>query len=144
MDKNNRSFTSQASQTDDETLDELMKQYASEGDIQAAVREKEENEGFEEVGVTVKSYPVVQCELDLHGFSVPEGLFELERFITQSLQHRLRTVRVITGKGLHSKNMISVMPEEIEKKLAHLKREAKVFAFRREKTGGSFAVYLIS
>ena len=143
MNKNSQSSTNQDDETDDENLEELMKVYASEQEVQAAVREKEE-EKVEDVGVLVKGFPIAQRELDLHGFSVPEALFELEKFIQQAIHHKLRTVRIITGKGLHSKNMTSVMPEEVEKKLAVYKREHKVLAFRREKTGGSFAVYLIS
>ena len=128
---------------DDQNLDQLMEEYASEAAIRSAKRDKEE-EDVENVGVLVKDFPDPQRELDLHGLSVPEALFEVSRFISQAITHRIRTVRIITGKGLHSKSMVSVLPEEIEKKLATLKRENKVLAFKREKTGGSFAVYLIS
>lgn len=127
----------------EDDLDQLMEEYASEAAIRSAKRDKVEDE-VEAVGVLVKGFPDPQRELDLHGLSVPEALFEVSRFISQATTHRIRTVRIITGRGLHSKNMVSVLPEEIEKKLASLKREHKILAFKRERTGGSFAVYLIS
>lgn len=139
LNRNNQSIT----QKDDEDLDELLNLYTSEKDIHSALRQKESDDLIE-VGVLVKDYPAPQRELDLHGFSVPESLFEMERFIRIAIDHKIRTVRIITGRGLHSKNMTSVLPEEIEKKLAELRKERKLLAFRREKTGGSFAVYLIS
>lgn len=127
----------------DDDLDALMEEYASEAAIRSAKRDKEE-EDVEDVGTLAKGFPDPQRELDLHGFSVPEALLEVSYFISQAITNRIRTVRIITGKGLHSKNMISVLPEEIEKKLASLKRERKILTFKRERTGGSFAVYLIS
>ena len=133
----------QNNQHRDDDLDALMEEYASEAAIRSAKRDKAEDE-VETVGVLVKGFPDPQRELDLHGFNVTEALFEVSRFISQAITHRIRSVRIITGRGLHSKNMVSVLPEEIEKKLASLKREHKVLAFKRERTGGSFAVYLIS
>jgi DNA-nicking Smr family endonuclease len=71
-------------------------------------------------------------------------MFELRNFIERSVNQRIRTVRVITGKGLHSQHMKSVLPELTEKKLGELRRTGKVLTFRREKTGGSYLVYLVS
>ena len=131
--------------TNNEDLDELLELYASESDVEEAAREKEQaEEVFEEVGVQVKDYPVPQREIDLHGQTGAEAMRELENFLDRSIAQRILTVRVITGKGLHSKHMISVLPELTEKKLAELRRDGKVLTFKREKSAGSFAVYLIS
>jgi len=129
--------------TDDENMDELLEEYGSPEQINAANRERERFEP-EEVGETVKDYPLPQRELDLHGMTVPEALLEVTRFVDRSIAHRVRTVRIITGKGLHSKNFKAVLPGETEKTLAKLRREGKILSFRREKNAGSFAVYLIS
>lgn len=96
------------------------------------------------LGEVVKDYPAPQRELDLHGKISSEAMRELEHFIGLSVQHRIRTVRIVTGKGLHSKNMVSVLPEMAEKKLAELRRAGKVLAFKRDKTGGAFLVYLVA
>jgi DNA-nicking Smr family endonuclease len=127
----------------DENLDELMEIYASESAIRSAQREKESERVFDQK-ISAKDFPRPQRELDLHGFTVPDGMRELEYFIVKAIEHKLRTVRIITGKGLHSKNLKAVMPEATEKRLAELRRENKVMSFRREKTGGAFVVYLIS
>jgi len=130
---------------DEEDQDELMELYASDEDVWASAREKEAGEEvFEDVGVQVKDYPNPQREIDLHGKIASEAMFELENFISRSIQHRIRTVRVITGKGLHSKHMISILPELTEKKLAEFRRAGKILAFKREKMGGSYLVYLVS
>ena len=130
---------------DEENQDELMELYASESDVESAAREKEAGEEFfEEVGVQVKDYPAPQRELDLHGHTGSEAMFELGNFLERSIVHHVRTVRIVTGKGLHSKHFRSVLPELTEKKLGEFRRAGKILAFKREKTGGSYVVYLIS
>lgn len=94
------------------------------------------------VGEVVKGYPGPQREVDLHGKTSAEATIELKSFIRLALQHGVRTVRVITGKGLHSEGMKSVLPQLTEQILSVFKRDNKVLSFRREKTGGSFVVYL--
>jgi DNA-nicking Smr family endonuclease len=124
---------------------DLMELYTSEADIEEALRQKEEGEAvFEDVGATVKDFPNAQRELDLHGHNGMEAMLELVGFIGRSIDQKVRTVRVITGKGIHSENMHSVLPELTEKKLGELRRAGKVLAFKREKTGGAFTVYLVS
>lgn len=98
----------------------------------------------ESVGEIVKGYPGLQRELDLHGMSGSEAMFELSNFLNRAIDQHIRTVRVITGKGLHSKHMKSVLPELTERRLGELRRARKVLAFRREKSGGAFLVYLVS
>ncbi len=125
--------------------DELMELYASKSDVEAAAREKEAGEeAIEDVGETVKDYPAPQRELDLHGHTSSEAMFELGNFLDRSIIHHVRTVRIVTGKGLHSKHFKSVLPELTEKKLAEFSRTGKILAFKREKTGGSYVVYLVS
>lgn len=125
--------------------DELMELYASESDVEAASREKEAgNTLIKDASVLIKDYPHPQRNIDLHGHTGAEAMRELENFITHSIQQHVRTVRVVTGKGLHSKHMKSVLPELTEKKLSQLKRDRKVLTFKREKAGGSYMVYLIS
>lgn len=128
-----------------EKFEDLMDLYTSEADVEAALRQKETGEELvEDVGVLVKGYPGPQRELDLHGQTGSEAMFELKNFIDRAIEQKVRTVRVITGKGLHSENMRSVLPELTERKLGELRRTGQVLAFRREKTGGSFVVYLVA
>ena len=131
--------------TSDEAFDELMRFYTSKDEVEASVHEKEDADNQSvDIGVLVKDYPGVQREFDLHGMSGSEAITELVHFIDRSIQQRILTVRVITGKGLHSKHMKSVLPELTERKLGELRRARKVLAFKREKSGGAFLVYLIA
>ena len=111
-----------------------------------ALREKaaEDDSRRASVGEITKDYPGPQREIDLHGFTGSEAMHELENFLNRSIHQRIRTVRVITGKGLHSKHMKSVLPELTERKLAEFRQAKKVLAFRAEKSGGAFLVYLVS
>lgn len=129
----------------EDDMEDLLEAYGSKEAIESAAREKEDADDLpEDVGVTVKDYPKVQRELDLHGMTGSEAMFELQNFIERAVHQRILTVRVVTGKGLHSKHFKSVLPEKTEQKLAELRRTGKVLAFKRDKTGGAFVVYLIA
>ena len=128
---------------DEEDQNELMELYASESDVEAATREKEAGDTLiKDAGVLIKDYPNPQRNIDLHGHTGVEAMRELENFINHSINQRVRTVRVITGKGLHSKHMKSVLPELTEKKLSKMKLDNKVITWKRQKDGGAFIVYL--
>ncbi len=131
--------------TDNDSMRDLLEEFGSKDDIRAANRERDAYEYEpEDTGELVKDYPAPQREIDLHGMTVPEALREIDYFIDHSIKQRVRTVRLITGKGLHSVNFKPVLPGETEKRLAELRREGKILSFRREKNAGSFAVYLVS
>lgn len=93
----------------------------------------------------LQSYPPVQEELDLHGLKAEEAEKALRRFVGRCLSLRLATLRVITGKGLHSPGL-PVLPPVAEAALQVLKQEKKVLAYRWEKKrsgrSGALIVYL--
>ncbi len=126
----------------EEDFEELLKKYASPAQINEALNAKESDEDNQPVGEQVKHYPKPQRELDLHGKTASEAIREIGHFLQNARYQRIRTVRIITGKGLHSPDLKSVLPEMTEKKLAELKRAGSVLAFKREKGGGAFLVYL--
>ncbi|MBU0577199.1 Smr/MutS family protein [Patescibacteria group bacterium] len=130
---------------EEENLDQLIEAYSSESDIQSAIEEKNagEFEAEQSIGEMLKDYPAVQRELDLHQKTGSEAQSEISHFINSCSTQGLRTVRIITGKGLHSKNQQSILPQVTEQKLSQLKKEGLVLNFKREKTGGSVVVYLI-
>ena len=89
-------------------------------------------------------YPGPQRELDLHEQTQEEATFSLRRFIENAVHQRVRTLRVITGKGLHSRDARPVLLELVARELAGYKKSGQVLHFRKEKTGGSYIVYLVS
>ena len=94
----------------------------------------------------LKSYPPAQEDLDLHGKTGPEAERKTTAFIRTTASLKLRTVRIITGKGLHSDGP-AVLPDVVETKLKELKAEKRIFDFAWEKRekhkSGSIIVYLL-
>jgi DNA-nicking Smr family endonuclease len=97
------------------------------------------------VGERIKDYPAPQAELDLHGYKAPEAEKRTLNFIRDARSRRIRTVRLIVGKGLHSQGK-AVLPEVIEKIILQLKRNKWVLGFNWEKKdkrkSGALIVYL--
>ena len=63
-------------------------------------KEKLQNKDFKEI---VKKNLHIKS-LDLHGHSLEEANEIVERFIRKSYEEKVGKIRVVTGKGLHSKN----------------------------------------
>jgi DNA-nicking Smr family endonuclease len=97
------------------------------------------------VNERIKSFPVPQEELDLHGYTAMEAESRAETFIRNARLRRLRTVRVIVGKGLHS-NGKAVLPNVVETKIIQLKQNRLVLSYKWEKKdkrkSGALIVYL--
>lgn len=87
----------------------------------------------------------VQAHLDLHGLTRDEAKVELEGFLRKALTVGLRCVLVVTGRGLHSKDQISVLKEGVQAWLTRGRLASKVLAFTsaRPKDGGAGAVYVL-
>lgn len=93
----------------------------------------------------LKSYPPPQEELDLHRLTGPKAERKTVDFLKTAKTLKLRTVRIITGKGLHSEGP-AVLPDVVETKLEEFKSTGLIFDFRWEKKekhkSGSVIVYL--
>ena len=93
----------------------------------------------------LKSYPSPQQELDCHGLTAAETERRLHWFLDRARYQALRTVRIITGRGLHSPNG-PVLPEVVETELRLLQKNGQITGFRWEKKereqSGAVIVYL--
>jgi len=125
-------------------MDDIMEEFASESDVNAALEDKYAGEFIEEESINdlLKDYPQPQREIDLHMKTGDEAIAEIHHFIDSSLLQNIRTVRIITGKGLHSAGQKSVLPALTEQKLSDFRKKGMIVSFKREKNGGSFVVYL--
>jgi DNA-nicking Smr family endonuclease len=98
------------------------------------------------VSERIKTYPAPQAELDLHGNTAPEAEKRTETFIENARRKKIRTVRIIVGKGLHSEEK-AVLPDVVEKKIIRLKRKNWLLGFEWEKKdkrkSGALIVYLV-
>lgn len=94
---------------------------------------------------TIKHSPPPQDELDLHGMTQQEAELALKRFLLYAQQARLKTVRIITGKGLHSPQG-PVLRDLAETRLRLEKRQNTILAYiwdkKDKRKSGAIIVYL--
>jgi len=101
-----------------------------------ALREKKAGAGTgtsRSMAEALKHYPAPQARLDLHGCTAPEAETKTEVFILSARHQRMLTLRIITGKGLHSPDNLPVLPDVVERTLIELRRKGVVLAFQWEK-----------
>lgn len=93
----------------------------------------------------VASYPPSQEELDLHGCTADEAARKTSAFINGSLALRLKTVLIITGKGLHSEGP-AVLPLVVDGCLEELKTAGRILHYSWGEKGrgrsGAVVVFL--
>ena len=93
----------------------------------------------------IDSYPAPESEIDLHGCTGSQAVARVEAFLRFAGGRRLSTLRIIVGKGLHSRGG-AVLPDLVENFLARWKKAGLLFSFRwenrRKRRSGSIIVYL--
>lgn len=87
----------------------------------------------------------VQGHLDLHGFGKDEARGALERFLRDAQHKGYSCVRVVHGRGTHSRSDPAWMKREVIRLLSsrRLSRTVVAFASARWRDGGSGAVYVL-
>jgi DNA-nicking Smr family endonuclease len=127
----------------------LVQRSLAEGDLQLLLEEKirQERRGAQKMSIRqqIKSHPLPQRQLDLHGCTAVQAEQRTEAFVRGALHAGLVTVRIIVGKGLHSQGR-AVLPDAVAEKLSELKRRGQVLTFQWEKhtksKSGALIVYL--
>lgn len=93
----------------------------------------------------IRNSPPPQDRIDLHGCTAAEAEIKTENFLARSRRNRLKTVTIITGKGLHSPEG-SVLKDVIEARLKVMKSDGTILAYLWEKKdrekSGALLVYL--
>ena len=84
---------------------------------------------------------VASSTLDLHGQTAAEAVASVKQFI-ESRHHRHRCVCIVHGRGLHSKENVSVLKTRVRQ---YLRRHPAVLAYADapRTDGGSGAVYVL-
>ncbi len=94
----------------------------------------------------IKGYPPAQATLDLHGEIAVVAERRTISFVQTSIVEGLKTLRIITGKGLHSPGGKAVLPGVVETQLGLLKYDGVIFDFAWDKKvrakSGAVLVYL--
>jgi DNA-nicking Smr family endonuclease len=114
-------------------------------DIMDKKYEGAENADPPPLRTVLRTYPMPQEELDLHGCSAEEAEERTEDFIRKARQKGKRTLLIIVGKGLHSDGK-AVLPDIVENKIVLLKQKNWVMTYAWEKKirrkSGALIVYL--
>jgi DNA-nicking Smr family endonuclease len=87
----------------------------------------------------------IQAHLDLHGLTREEAKEELVRFVEDAHRRGLRTVLIVHGRGLHSKDQIPVLKSGLQVWLSRGRVGRHVLAFTSAQRcdGGAGAVYVL-
>lgn len=130
-------------------LDEQQGSFAEMFDPQRFDRLEERYRRQEPAGLapfSAKNYPPPQETLDLHGATGQEAETLVHHCLRRARQGGVRTVRIITGKGLHSPGGKAVLPDVVEQLLRLKKQKGELVEFRWEKRqkakSGAVLVYL--
>jgi DNA-nicking Smr family endonuclease len=89
-----------------------------------------------------RGHYAVEAELDLHGMRVAEARQALTAFLQQALSGRLKTVRIIHGKGNGSFNKQPVLKGKVNHWLRQ-RIEVLAFCSARPVDGGTGAIYVL-
>lgn len=89
-----------------------------------------------------RGYWTIQDRLDLHGFTQQIARQQLAVFLEHALEKNLRCVQIIHGKGLSSKDHISVLKTRVGNWLAQYEA-VLAFCQARPENGGGGAVLVL-
>jgi DNA-nicking Smr family endonuclease len=84
----------------------------------------------------------LEAEIDLHGMRVAEARTELQRFLRECITRRLRSVRIVHGKGTRSGPAGPILKPSVHHWLS-LWDEVIAFASSQPRHGGNGAVYVL-
>ena len=127
---------------------ETIEQTLTDANILKVLQEKLDNQAHidqRESEKSCKHYPSPETELDLHGATGHEAETRAAAFITAGYHNGVQSLRIITGKGLHSEGR-AVLPDVVEQTVMEFKKKGIVQTFRWEKRAkeksGAVIVYL--
>lgn len=84
----------------------------------------------------------VQASLDLHGSTLDEARERLDRFLLSCLEHQIRCVRIVHGKGYGSRNGTPILKDVVRRWLTQL-AAVQAYIECKEADGGAGAVQVL-
>ncbi|ETR71092.1 MAG: Smr protein/MutS2 [Candidatus Magnetoglobus multicellularis str. Araruama] len=111
-----KSEIEQSQEETEENFAELFEQSLSDiNNFQTILKEKEITKKSLSIKEKIKQYPLPEINIDLHGYTAKKAQKKTETFIRNAKYNAIKTVRIIVGKGIHSKGK-AVLPDIVEKK----------------------------
>lgn len=84
----------------------------------------------------------IGASLDLHGATLDEARSRLDGFLRSCIEHQIRCVRVVHGKGHGSRDNTPVLKETVRRWLTQLE-DVKAYVECSERDGGAGAVLVL-
>ena len=87
----------------------------------------------------------IEARIDLHGLTQPEAHAQLLRFLESAVERGLRSVLVITGKGLRANGKIGILRSGVPRWLNQQPARdwIKAFDYAVNRDGGEGALYVL-
>ncbi len=87
----------------------------------------------------------IEARIDLHGLTQPEAHAQLLAFLGSAFERGIRSVLVITGKGLRANGKIGILRSSVPRWLNQLPARAwiKAFDYAANRDGGEGALYVL-
>ena len=87
----------------------------------------------------------IEARIDLHGLTQPEAHTQLLSFLESAFERGIRSVLVITGKGLRANGKIGVLRSTVPRWLNELPARdwIKAFDYAANRDGGEGALYVL-
>ncbi len=129
------------SDSDEENFRSLLKDYLRQG----RTGQKHRKKPAMPVKKRLKRYPPVEKQLDLHGCNAVTAAMRSESFIKNCKYQGYFTIKIITGRGLHSESG-PVLPDVVEDVICMMKKNNLVLSYQWEKrkksASGAVIIYL--
>ncbi len=132
-------------QASDSPFADLYKAWTDDHDEHDAIEQSKE----EKRESSHKSYTIGQLRSmlplvtrDMHGLTSEEAALETSRFLSDSYEHGVPKICIITGKGIHSQDGVPVVKEMVESVL-HGSSYVREYASPKARYGGSGALWII-
>ena len=129
----------------EENFSKIFKNAEQDVELQTLLQKKQREADTAESTTNKDFKPTF--EIDLHGYTALQARMKVESFIHRALKQKALAVRIITGKGLHSKGQ-PVLPDTVVAVLRILKKENLVKSWRWEKLqkekSGALIIQLVS
>ncbi len=96
----------------DDSFADIYSRWEQTHDEEKAINKKAKasnSSGKSDISINAVRKMSAQDELDLHEMKLEEAVKATGEFLDQSYRHGLRKVRIITGKGIHSKGGEAVL-----------------------------------
>lgn len=79
----------------------------------------------------------IEAEIDLHGLTIKQAMESVKSFVEEKTKEKINYIRIVTGKGLHSKTGNTTIKNAV---IGWLSRNSYKYRYAKLNEGGEGAV----